>query len=141
MLEASAFFYDTLRKPDFQRETASWSPDTVANFISSFLAGDLIPAIILWKSFKNVFVIDGAHRLGALLAWVHDDYGDGKISRNFFDNMIPPEQATAAEKTRALVKKQVGTYEEHTAAVKHGNAREEVKDRATRLGSLSVQLQ
>src|SRR5262245_1312016 len=71
-LEQKAFFYATLRKPDFQRETASWPAEKVVNFVGSFLAGDLIPAIILWKSDKSIFVIDGAHRLGALIAWVQD---------------------------------------------------------------------
>ena len=38
--------------------------------------------MILRRSPKsgNIFVIDGAHRLSAFIAWVHDDYGDKKIS-------------------------------------------------------------
>lgn len=62
--------YNVLRKPDFQRETANWKPDKVAELVSSFLDGDLIPSIILWRSpiSGNIFVIDGAHRLSALIA-------------------------------------------------------------------------
>ena len=48
-----------LRKPDFQRETAYWTPRTVAEFVQSFVAGDVIPSIILWRSptTGNIFVI------------------------------------------------------------------------------------
>ena len=42
--------------------------------IESFLDGELIPAVILWQSATHIFVIDGGHRLSALLAWAHDDY-------------------------------------------------------------------
>ncbi len=45
-LEAS-FFYNALRKPDFQRETSSWSPLKICEFVRTFIDGDLIPAIIL----------------------------------------------------------------------------------------------
>src|ERR1700754_1242157 len=64
-LESTNLTYQALRKPDFQRETASWEPSKVAGFVSSFLKGDLIPSIILWRSPRsgNLFVIDGAHRL------------------------------------------------------------------------------
>lgn len=73
-LRPSGFFYSQLRKPDFQRETANWSPEKIEDFIKTFLEGDLIPAIILWSAGETIFVIDGAHRLSALIAWVHDDY-------------------------------------------------------------------
>src|ERR1700722_13899041 len=52
-----------LRKPEFQRETNHWSPEQVAKFLKSFVDGDVIPSIILWRSTNYVFVIDGAHRL------------------------------------------------------------------------------
>jgi Protein of unknown function DUF262 len=70
-----------LRKPDFQRETANWSPEQVADLIETFVKGNIIPSIILWQSGQRVFVIDGAHRLSALIAWVRDDYGAGKSRR------------------------------------------------------------
>jgi len=141
-LDKSAFLYSALRKPDFQRETANWSPQIVCDFVSTFLNGDLIPAVILWQSKSNVFVIDGGHRLSALIAWVHDDYGDGKISGEFFDNRIPAEQRKNAEKTRALVKKSVGTYVEHQLAVQYPDqAKPDVRQRAKRLGSLAIALQ
>src|SRR5262245_49707111 len=78
------FFAVALRKPDFQRETAHWSPEKVCDLIRAFIDGDLIPAVILWQRGRNVFIIDGAHRLGALMAWVRDDYGDGRQSQEYF---------------------------------------------------------
>jgi Protein of unknown function DUF262/HNH endonuclease len=142
-LEGTSLTYLTLRKPDFQRETASWDPDKVADLIRCFLDGDLIPSIILWRSDTgNIFVIDGAHRLGALIAWVHDDYGDGKISRTFFENRIPAEQAEAAEKTRTIIKKTIGTYEEMNQALKNpSNSPEDRVRRARNLSAFAVPLQ
>src|SRR5665213_3575202 len=71
-------FYITLRKPDFQREAAAWSPEAICNFLISFIDGDLIPAVICWQSASRLtFVIDGAHRLSAVIAWLLDDYGAG----------------------------------------------------------------
>jgi len=69
-----------LRKPDFQRETNHWTPEQVVTFVASFLDGEVIPSLILWKSPMYIFVIDGGHRLSALRAWMEDDYGDGTIS-------------------------------------------------------------
>jgi hypothetical protein len=63
--------YNWLRKPDFQRETANWSPEQVADLIETFAKGNIIPSIILWQSGQRVFVIDGGasskrpYRMGA----------------------------------------------------------------------------
>jgi hypothetical protein len=113
-LEADGFLYRKLRKPDFQRKTAHWSPAKVAAFIKSFVAGDLIPALILWQSTDSgsVFVIDGAHRLSALIAWVHDDYGDRNLSLPFFEGNIPGEQKEAADETRRIIATGIGSYVE-----------------------------
>ncbi len=141
-LEATDFFYSVVRKPDFQRETSDWSPPKICGFIQSFLDGDLIPALILWQAGNYIFVIDGAHRLSALVAWVHDDYGDGLTSKKFFDGVISPEQIAAAEYTRSLIKKQVGSYSDHQFAVSHPEkSKPEVIERAKRLGRLAIQLQ
>jgi hypothetical protein len=69
-LADDSFLVQSLRKPDFQRETSNWTPQKIADLVAAFLDGDLIPAIILWRSGQYVFVIDGAHRLSAMLSWM-----------------------------------------------------------------------
>jgi hypothetical protein len=109
--EKTNLTYLFLRKPEFQRETSDWGPSKVADLIYGFLDGDLIPSIILWRSpTGNIFVIDGAHRVSAFVAWVNDDYGDKEISRAFFNNRIPEDQIKAAQQTRTLIESQVGSY-------------------------------
>lgn len=99
-----------LRKPDFQRETNHWTPVQLISFLESFLDHELIPSVILWRSPAHVFVIDGGHRLSALRAWIEDDYGDGPLSRAFYNNEISTDQARVAIKTRKLVDEKVGSY-------------------------------
>lgn len=141
-LEPKSFMYGALRKPDFQRETANWTPEKIQDFIKTFLAGDLVPAIIMWGAGDTVFVVDGAHRLSALIAWVQDDYGAGARSRDLFKNDIPREQIRAHEKTRSLVNDTVGPYVEYLAASEHPErSRTEIVNLAKRLGSRSLQLQ
>jgi len=141
-LEARDFFFVTLRKPDFQRETADWTGKKICEFVQSFLDGDLIPAIILWHSGSNNFVIDGAHRLSALIAWVNDDYGDKVLSRAFFEDRIADEQIEVAESARKLVRKAIGTYEEHKFAVANPQkVTPALLARSRRLATLALQLQ
>jgi Protein of unknown function DUF262 len=141
-LEKDAFFFGALRKPDFQRETGEWEPKRVMGLISTFIRNDLIPAVILWKNRELLFVIDGSHRLSALIAWVQNDYGDGERSQKFFNHMIPDEQAKAADKTREMIEKEFGSYADHKAAIadpsKYGP---DVVARARQFGSLSLALQ
>ncbi|HEX5732727.1 MAG TPA: DUF262 domain-containing protein [Blastocatellia bacterium] len=141
-LEGDAFFFSGLRKPDFQRETVSWSPKKIHDFVKTFVDGDLIPALILWRSQGTNFIIDGAHRLSALIAWVNDDYGDGELSRKFFTAVIEPQQKKMAERTRALINKNIGSYKDHQFAVKHPEkSKPDVVSRALLFGQISIQLQ
>jgi hypothetical protein len=126
------FFLNALRKPDFQRETARWSPQKVLDLVRTFLDGDLIPAVILWQSGGDVFVIDGAHRISALIAWVHNDYGDGARSLQFFQNRIPAEQAKVAEQTRKLINAEIGSYPTYAAAAKNPSGVSETMQRPQR---------
>ena len=97
-IKSDSFFFSNVRKPDFQRETNEWDSKKIADFIESFLDGDLIPAIILWRSTGGyLFVIDGSHRLSSLAAWINDDYGDGTISKQFYDGIIPEEQIATCD--------------------------------------------
>lgn len=141
-LEPKGLLYPALRKPDFQRETSVWSPDQVADLVSTFLRRELIPAVILWRSGKHVFVVDGAHRLSALIAWVHNDYGDGTISQEFFGGVLPEDQVKAARRTRDLINGTIGSYREHRDAIERPErARPEVAERAGRFGWQNIEVQ
>ena len=141
-LEDNAFFFGAVRKPDFQRETSEWEPKRVVGLVRTFVKNDLIPAVILWKNRELLFVIDGSHRLSALIAWVQDDYGDGKRSQEFFNHLIPEEQIKVAQKTREMVEKEFGSYADHKAAIanpsKYGP---DLVARARQFGSLGLALQ
>lgn len=99
-----------LRKPDFQRETNHWTPDQVLKFLTSFIDGDVIPSIILWRSTNFIFVIDGAHRLSALCAWISNDYGDNTVSKAFYSDEITKEQKRIATRVRKLIDTSIGSF-------------------------------
>ncbi|MFF4118350.1 DUF262 domain-containing protein [Streptomyces sp. NPDC001714] len=143
-LGPDSLIYNVLRKPDFQRETANWNPEKVAELVRSFLEGDLIPSVILWRSpiSGSIFVIDGAHRLSALIAWVHDDYGDQHTSIRFFDNNIPVEQNKAAQATRKLIQESVGSYRDLNIALRNSDTAPKDRVRLARnLSAFAINLQ
>ncbi len=142
-LREDDFFYSALRKPDFQRETSEWDPKKIVELIKSFIYGELIPAVILWRSKGGFnFVIDGSHRVSSLIAWINDDYGDGQITKESFNGIIPEEQIEIGKKTRSLVEKQVGKYTDYLLALKNPErVTDEIRRNAKNLGSIAVQLQ
>ena len=141
-LRRGDFPFSALRKPDFVREISQWDSFKVVDFVESFLTGDLIPALILWRNPNGyTFVIDGSHRLSSLAAWINDDYGDGEISKNFYESVIPDEQRDVAAKTRVEIKK-LGPYADYELATRSPEkVKPEVADRARRLGTLAITLQ
>jgi hypothetical protein len=73
---------------------------------------------------------------------VQDDYGDGLVSKLFYDASLPEEQINAADRTRKHVKKNIGSYQDHRDAIHHPDKfPPEVTNRARRLASLALQLQ
>ncbi|MFN6065717.1 MAG: hypothetical protein ACK45T_00835, partial [Pseudanabaena sp.] len=83
-----------------------------------------------------------SHRLSALSAWVNDDYGDGKISKLFYDGVIPDEQLDIAQETRKLVNKTIGSYEDFRLALSHpAKVSPDIVKYAKNLGALAIQLQ
>lgn len=142
-IKSDSFFFSNVRKPDFQRETNEWDSKKIADFIESFLDGDLIPAIILWRSTGGyLFVIDGSHRLSSLAAWINDDYGDGSISKQFYDGIIPDEQIEIAEETRKLIRKRIGSYSDFKLALTNPEkVLPDIQRKAKNLAALAIQLQ
>src|SRR4028118_706200 len=66
-----------LRKPDFQRSTYYWTPVECVDLLECLLNEQVVPSVILWLSSDGYqYVLDGAHRISVLLAWLKDDWGD-----------------------------------------------------------------
>lgn len=84
--------YSWLRKPDFQRETANWSPEQVADLVETFANGNIIPAVILWQNGQRVFVIDGAQAKRSYCM------GTGRLRRRFYlGHALPKFNSRTAE--------------------------------------------
>ncbi|MER8570336.1 HNH endonuclease [Mesorhizobium sp. M0924] len=113
------FFAKFLRKPEFQRETVHWSPKKIFDLVADFLDRRLVPAVILWRAGQFNFVVDGAHRISALMAWIYDDYGDGDRSKALFGPRLPPEQEALARKTRTLIDRGIGKFKLYQAGLTH----------------------
>ena len=138
----TGFFYPFIRKPDFQRETSEWDEKKIGDFIESYINGDLIPSVILWRNSGGLFfVIDGAHRLSALISWINDDYGDGEISQKFYDSNISDEQKIIAENTRRFINKKIGSYKDITETANISNPNPNLLIKAKNLAGFSVQVQ
>ncbi|MDP2450015.1 MAG: DUF262 domain-containing protein [Polaromonas sp.] len=124
-LEIGQHYYGLLRKPVFQRETDDWDIDNVVSLIRSFRDGHLIPAVILWAAEGNIFVIDGAHRLSAFIAWINDDYGDRATSEAYFGHHIPKKQKELATQCRKRIDEAGLTYTELLKLSKIANRTEQ----------------
>jgi hypothetical protein len=140
-LEMEAPVRKLLRKPDFQRETNHWTPEQVATFIESFVDSEVIPSLILWKAPRYIFVIDGGHRLSALRAWMENDYGDQKISQEFYKSEISVVQKERAIRTRKLVEERVGRYTDLIKSVDSSSVPEKNRTRAQVLATRALALQ
>ena len=134
-LERARLYFSVLRKPDFQRETNNWSSEMIVEFVRSFLDSELIPSIIMWHSKETgkVFIIDGAHRVSALIAWVNDDYGDGPISRDFVGHKVEAAVVKLHNQTKALMEQRIGSYKRlHYVGLHENEAENELMLRRAR---------
>lgn len=105
-------WFEKLRKPDFQRETNAWSPFQCKEFLESVFLGQIIPSIILWKSDENemTYILDGAHRLSVIRAWMLDDWGDK--SGNYYERRDIDQIKVIANNVRSLVNTAIGSFED-----------------------------
>lgn len=78
-----------LFKADNQRSTESWSVQEIANFIEDCTEDQNINLCILyWKDIHgNIYIIDGAHRLSCIYAWINRYFADEQVTQapNFND--------------------------------------------------------
>lgn len=78
-----------LFKADNQRSTECWSVQEIANFIEDCTEDQNINLCILyWKDIHgNIYIIDGAHRLSCIYAWINRYFADEQVTQapNFND--------------------------------------------------------
>ena len=105
-----------IRKPDFQRETNAWTPKDCKDFLDTAVYGKIIPSIILWLNKENglVYVLDGAHRLSVLRAWMLDDWGDK--AGIYYQRRDMNAIKQAATETRSIIQESVGLFEDYKQA-------------------------
>ena len=124
-----------LRKPDFQRETSEWDKNKIFGLLDSLISSDLIPSIILWRSSNGYyFVLDGAHRLSALIAWYKDDYGDGVLSKKYYNDDISIAQKEANNVTRDYINKKIGPFKDIQDAPNQATPNQKYIEIAKKLG-------
>jgi hypothetical protein len=77
-LESNSGIVPWLRKPDFQRETSAWTPQKCVDLLQSVVSRFVVPGVIMWRNEETdlIYVLDGAHRISVILAWMKDDWGD-----------------------------------------------------------------
>lgn len=116
-------WFSRLLKPDFQRATCAWTPESCANFLTSVVRGRIIPSIILWRNSNtgHVYVLDGAHRLSALRAWMVDDWGD-KAPEFYSKNENYNEILKAATEARQHVNSKIGAFSDYEEAYRQMRA-------------------
>jgi Protein of unknown function DUF262 len=102
-----------LRKPDFQRASWSWSPEDCVSLLESLVNEQVIPSIIMWSSPETTldYVLDGAHRVSVVLAWLKDDWGDNLP--DYHDDEVADAVKRAATEVRRLIRQRVGTIQEY----------------------------
>ncbi len=140
-----SWFFKTLRKADFQRETSEWKPERVAGLVKSFINGDIIPSVILWNWKGINYIIDGGHRVSAIIAWILNDYGYGATSKAYFGEInITKEQKKNHEKTMKLINDdpEIGAFETYERALDNPHEYSQEKlIKARNLGNMSFQVQ
>lgn len=115
---AQVSWFSLLRKPDFQRETSAWSPEDCLALLESIVSGLIIPSLIVWKNPENnyLYVLDGAHRLSVLRAWIVDDWGD-KAPEGYYERYEYAEEIKqAAVNTRNIINATIGAFTEFVNA-------------------------
>lgn len=119
LVDRSGFtIWDRLRKPEFQRATNGWSDEKILSLLSTLRENQVIPGVILWLNTQtsHIFVLDGAHRLSVIRAWITDDWGDSEQAKEYA--YIEEGEIEAAKRIRAKVLKKIGSFEASQSAAK-----------------------
>lgn len=95
---------DLLRKPDFQRTTAAWTPKDCVSLLECILTERVIPSVIMWRSPQKLwYVLDGGHRISVVLAWLRNDWGDKFSADLYMDEELEEQYKKAAKEVHKLL--------------------------------------
>lgn len=125
---------NSLRKPDFQRTTWSWTAEDCVSLLESIVNEQVIPSIIMWMSPENGYdyILDGGHRISVVLAWLNDDWGEKLQIEAYRDEEEETLIKQAALEVRNLVKARIGSISDFQEADKEFH-RAVMEDKAPRL--------
>ena len=119
-LDQDKFRGDNLRKPDFQRATNAWTAQDCVSLLESVVNRQVIPSIIMWHSEEggHDFILDGAHRVSVVKAWLRDEWGDKlpEDVRSMMDKERISEIREAAQEVRELADEKIGTIDSYKEA-------------------------
>lgn len=109
---------NVLCKPDFQRVTWAWTPRECVSLLDSVVNEQIIPSIIMWLSPEGRwYVLDGGHRISAVLAWLEDDWGDHYAEKYIVDQELAKKIQDAAHEMRFLMKTmRIGSFKDYQAS-------------------------
>ncbi|WP_160680891.1 DUF262 domain-containing protein [Clostridium sp. C8-1-8] len=114
--EAGLNVWERLRKPEFQRPTNHWNDEKCINLLKTLRGNQVIPGVIFWLNTKtgHIFVLDGAHRLSVIRAWLIDDWGDTQEAQQY--GYVEEDELVAAKRIRESIKNEIGSYKECSVA-------------------------
>jgi hypothetical protein len=103
--------WDRLRKPEFQRATNGWEDEKIVNLIKTLRENQVIPGVILWLNTEtgHIFVLDGAHRLSTVRAWITDDWGGSPAAAAY--GYVEDGDVEAAGRARLKIDEEIGSFE------------------------------
>jgi hypothetical protein len=104
--------WDRMRKPEFQRQTNSWTDEKYINLLKTLKNNQVIPGVIFWLNpdTGHIFVLDGAHRLSAIRAWVTNDWGDSAEAKEY--GYLEEDELRAAMRLRNKINETIGSFDD-----------------------------
>lgn len=108
--ESGLSIWDRLRKPEFQRATNGWSDSKIINLLKTLRENQVIPGVIFWLNTEtgHIFVLDGAHRLSTIRAWIVDDWGDSEAAKDY--GYVEDSDYDSADRLRKEVKSNISDF-------------------------------
>ncbi len=116
--ESGLSIWDRLRKPEFQRATNGWEDEKILNLLITLRENQVIPGVILWLNTAtgHIFVLDGAHRLSTIRAWITNDWGGSDAASDY--GYVEEDDVVAAARIAEKVSEALGSFEETKEAGK-----------------------